>query len=527
MIKMLVFRYLITGTLLYLAIPCSASGDISLPKIFSDHMVVQRNSNLRIWGTAEPNENLTVRFGKQSVVAVANPAGKWVTFVKTGPAGGPYELEVASKDRGGAKVLVTDILVGDIWLCGGQTNMETPISELENADQEITDARNFPLIRLFKVQHHQANQPLHDFADVNPWLCCSSDSIKSFSAIGFLFGKKLNQEINVPIGLIDVSREGITLEAWTPYKDLESNGQFSEMLNHWNEIDSPNSPIAPGQSFNGMVAPLTGFPMAGIVWIQGEANVGRGAQYAKMFPLMINSWRSRLGPKIPFLFAQLAPFRYENFTVEALPEIWDAQLKTFKSVSRTGMVVASDLADLQSIDIKNKEVLATRLAAWALASASKKTNSAKKPEPANSSRSRDTNVNAKPNSADQPHTSEVKTSAPATTTNMKQHSGPIFQSFETMGNEIVVSFRFADGLTIKGNDKSSFVVCGEDKKFVPAVARVEGSKLIISSPDIANPIAARYAWHDTALPSLTNSEGLPASPFRTDDFRLTSAGVNF
>lgn len=527
---MLIFRFFLTVSLLCLVMATELRGDISLPKIFSDHMVVQRNSNLRIWGTAEPDENLTVRFGDQSVVAVANQAGNWITYIKTGAAGGPFELEVASAEKGGAKVLVSDILVGDVWLCGGQINMETPISELEDVDSEITDAKNHPLIRLFKVQQHQANRPLIDFANVNPWLCCSSDSIKNFSATGFLFGKELNKKLNIPIGLIDVSRDGIPLEAWTPYKELESSNQFKDLLAHWKEVDLPNSPFAPGHSFNAMIAPLSGFPMAGVTWFQGEANVGRGAQYAKMFPLMIKSWRNRFGGEIPFLFAQPAPFRYENFAVEALPELWDAQLKTFKSVASTGMVVTADLADRESIKVKNKKELASRLAMWAIrGTANNKTTSRKRNEPQEPVADNETDeLKAEPTAGDDQITeTAVQDAKPISEPTKQLYSGPIYESSSPQNGKFVISFRFAAGLKLNDGDKTSFLICGKDKKFYPAVGRVENSKLIVSSDEITEPVAVRYAWQDTAKPTLTNSSGLPASPFRTDDFPLNSDGVHF
>ena len=507
------FPRLVMACALLCATAHSAFSDISLPKIFTDHMVVQRNAALRIWGTAEPNETLTIKFGEQSVSAVANKSGKWSTFVQTGKAGGPFELEVAS-DEGGARVLVTDVLVGDVWLCGGQSNMSSTVSELENADTEVSQAKNFPLVRLFNVQHHQSAKPLDDFASVNPWLCCSSDSIKDFSATGFLFGKELSTKLDIPVGLIDVSREGITLEAWTPAKDLKSSERFSELLNHWQEDDQPNNPLAPGHSFNGMIAPLTKFPIAGTIWFQGESNVGRGAQFAKMFPLMIKSWRRCFGAEVPFYFAQPVPYRYEDLTTDALPEIWDAQLKTYKTVSNTGLVVTSDLGDDESIDVKNKQQLASRLALWALA----KTRKFGAPE---------VKASPQPDSDNNTKTIDQSSNKPTTTISMPAWSGPVFEEVDFQSGKAYLSFRFGQGLAIAEGKNNGFTICGEDKKFLPAQAVVEGSKLIVFSDQVTKPVAVRFCWEDTAKSNLTNSSGLPASPFRTDKFPLSSEGVNF
>ena len=254
-----------------------APADIALPKLFSDHMVLQQKQSMRIRGTADSGEKLTVSFAGQSVDATADSRGRWSAIIQTGPAGGPYQLEVASRDSQ-TKVVFHDVLVGEIWICGGQSNMQWPINKISTAEAEIEKAKDFPNIRVFNVDHSASVEPMNDFVNVNPWFCCSPESIKEFSAVAYFFGRELSRDLKVPIGLINVSRDGTTLEAWTPYDTIQNDGRFTELLNHWEERNEPNNPNRVSNSFNAMVAPLKGFAFRGIIWYQGEANVGRGAQ---------------------------------------------------------------------------------------------------------------------------------------------------------------------------------------------------------------------------------------------------------
>ena len=353
-------------TLVFLSlVATTAKADIALPKLFTDHMVLQQNQSMRINGSADAEEKLAVSFRDQVVEAVADRNGRWSVVIGTGSAGGPFVFEVASRDTE-TRVIVSDVMVGEVWLCGGQSNMTFPVSKSSNAEQHIESAKNYPLIRGFNVQPNASIQPLSDFGNVDSWFCCSPDSIKDFSAIGYLFGRELNEKLDVPIGLITIAANNTTLEAWTPFDALKEQGTFDQLLTHWEEKGEPTNPNRVSNSYNAMVAPISRFAFKGIIWFQGEANVGRGAQYRRMFPVMIRSWRKKLGqPECPFLFVQPTPFRYAQRPVEALPEIWDAQLKTFRDVKGLGMVVATDLADEQSNQSELKLPVAQRLANWA------------------------------------------------------------------------------------------------------------------------------------------------------------------
>ena len=516
--------------------------DIALPKIFSDHMVLQRERSMRIWGTAEPKQELMIKLSDQKVAAVANAKGDWSAVINTGPAGGPYELEIKAVDES-TKVVFSNVLIGEVWICGGESNMQMKVAETENADAMVEAAKRFPKLRLFNVAHNAANKPLKDFAKVDPWFCCSSETVQDFSAIGYFFGCNLQQSLQVPVGIINVSRSATTLEAWMPYVAVEQDGSFAEMLDYWKEKNEPNNPNRVSNSFNGMIAPLTRFPVAGVNWYQGETNVGRGAQYQRLFPLMINSWRRQFkSPKLPFLFVQLAPYRYEDHSKMALAEVWDAQLKTFKSVKNCGMIVSGDVGDVKSPTPRNKIPVAQRLARWALANCYQpgqaKTKAANKvADLANSIQTAGASAQADTTATDSSGGNDVPVEPAAPANNKREverksakvnFCGPIYESFKIEGDRIAVSFSNADsGLFASDSADLHISICGEDHEFKVAETAIEGSLLIVRHPTISKPIAVRYAWHDTAESTLFNLQGLPASPFRTDDFPLTSEGVEF
>ncbi len=268
---------------------------------------------------------------------------------------------------------------------------------------------------------------------------------------------------------------------------------LAPLLRHWNENDDPISQDRPANLFNGMIAPMTRFQIRGVIWYQGESNNGRGAQYATLFPTLIENWRNEFSSgEFPFLFVQLAPFRYKDNPPTDLPEIWDAQLRTYKTVPNTGMVVTTDVGDLADINPKNKQAVGRRLALFALAKAYK----AQLPE-------------------------EKQSFA---------YCGPIYESKSINGNRIRITFQqTANGLRKRNpnEDLTYFTICGEDGHFVPATATIEGDTVVVSSTEVPHPIEVRFGWTDTAQPNLCNSEGLPASPFRTDNFPLESANKSF
>jgi len=472
-----------------------AVADITLPKFFSDHMVLQQESLFPVWGTAEPNQALVIRFNGTETKAVAGDDGKFSVSIDTPTAGGPYSLEVEDQNQTN-KVVLTDVMVGDVWLCAGQTNMGLPVSAALNAETEIAQSKKHTTIRLFSLEKIAATQRAEDVATLLPWANCSPESVKDFSAVAYFFGRELGKSLDkTPIGLIDASVDGSTCEAWCSEQSLKADTSLAPLLSHWKENDDPEAPNRPGSLFNGMIAPLSVYPVKGIVWYQGETNVGRGKQYGNLLKSLIGDWRQHFSSaELPFYFVQIAPFRYSNFSSEALPELWDAQLQTLKTVQGTAMVPTMDVGVADEMFPKNKQVIGQRLAKLALA----KTYQKAETEPP----------------AEKP--------APVT--------GPIYEAIAYREGKIRVTFReVGSGLKFIGEPPhGSFTVCGADEVFHPAVATLIGPASVeLTSDQVEAPKAVRYCWDDSAKPSLANSADLPAFPFRTDSLELKSEETAF
>ena len=462
--------------------------DISLPKIFSDHMVLQQTSEVTIWGKASPSQEIEISFNEVTIESVADADGNWRGIIETPVAGGPYDLEVKSKD-GETKVIFTDVMVGEVWICSGQSNMEWPITKSLNPDTEIDNSKEFSDLRLFTVKPNATPETLEDFSKTKGWDVCSPESVADFSAVAYFFARELKRELKVPVGLIHTSWGGTRCEAWISGKALQDQHSLAPLLQHWQEDDDPTSKHRPSSLYNGMIYPLKGVQFRGFIWYQGEANVGRGHQYQTLFPTLIADWREQLSnPEAPFYFAQLAPYRYTKHPPEALPEIWDAQLKTWQSVSNTGMAVTNDIGNLENIHPKNKQEVGRRLALWALA------------------KTYENSIEGDP----------------------IVPSGPVFDSLQPIAgsNKIELTFEYAEGLKVVGDQPlNCFTICGEDKVFVPAKAEIIDDKIFVFADEVASPVAVRFAWTDTSEPNLVNGAGLPPSAFRTDDYPLLSLEV--
>lgn len=472
-----------------------AVADITLPKFFSDHMVLQQESLFPVWGTAEANQALVIRFNGTEVEAVAADDGSFLVSIQTPTAGGPYNLEVEDQNQTN-KVVLTDVMVGDVWLCAGQTNMGLPVSEALNAETEIAQSKKHTRIRLFSLETTAATQRGEDVAALLPWANCSPESVKDFSAVAYFFGRELSKSLDkTPIGLIDASVDGSTCEAWCSEESLNAATSLAPLLSHWKENDDPEASNRPGSLFNGMIAPLSVYPIKGIVWYQGETNVGRGKQYGDLLKCLIGDWRQHFsGPELPFYFVQIAPFRYSNLSSEALPELWDAQLRTLKTVQGTAMVPTMDVGVADQMFPKNKQVIGQRLAKLALARTYQK-------------------------AATEPLAEKT---APVT--------GPIYEAIAYREGKIRITFReVGNGLKVIGDlPAGSFTICGPDEVFHPAVATIIGPASVeLTSDRVETPKAVRYCWDDSAQPSLANSADLPAFPFRTDSHELKSEETAF
>lgn len=463
--------------LLLLVCAAPARAEVRLPKVIGDHMVIQQKQPATIWGWADAGEKVVVEMGESRGETKANADGKWSLKIDPPAAGGPYEVHVVGTNT----IKLTDVLVGEVWVCSGQSNMQWSVKASLNPQEEIAAAK-YPNIRLFTVARNPAKEALEDCVGKGQagWTDCRPGTVAGFTAVGYFFGRKLHQDLDVPVGLVNTSWGGTICEAWTSKPTLKSDEEFAPIVARAATF-KPGSPNQGSALYNGMINPIVPLSMRGAIWYQGESNVSRAQQYAKLFPAMITDWRKNWGQgEFPFLFVQLAPFRYGRHDPKACAELWEAQLKTL-SLPQTGMAVTTDIGNIKDIHPKNKQEVGRRLALWALALAHDKT---------------------------------------------VVHSGPLYEGHKVDGSKIRVSFKHVGGgLAVKGDKGlTHFEIAGEDQQFVAATAAIDGESVVVQSDSVAKPVAVRFAWTDTAEPNLFNAEGLPASPFRTDDFKMVTAG---
>lgn len=486
-----------------LIISIAAFGNIRLPGIIGDNMVLQQGAEVPIWGWAEPNEKINVLVAEQNITTICGNNGKWMVKLKPLAAGKPLEMTI----KGNNTILLHNILVGEVWLASGQSNMYFPMLDLVNPKEEIAKA-NKPQLRLFSVKLAASPEPLSDCE--GKWLVCTSETVANFSAIAYFFGANLNKELQTPIGLIQTAWGGTAIESWTSQTALKQSTHAQEIYSRWEKTlkqypaakqkydkaladwqieiakpenkgkrikkpklpPGPDSPHRPSSLFNAMISPLLPYGIKGVIWYQGEQNAIRAIQYRTLFPEMIADWRKHreLGD-FPFLYVQLANYNYPGKQL-AWAELREAQMLTL-SVPNTAMVTAIDIGDANNIHPKNKQEVARRLALAAL-----------------------TKVYG------QKH----------------EYYGPIYKSMEIQGDKVLIEFDHAkDGFVVKGEQIESFEVAGNDRKFLPAKATIEGSKIVVSSADVKSPIAVRYAWDNNPKVNLYNKSNLPVFPFRTDD----------
>ena len=638
-----------------------ARAEVRLPAILSDNMVLQQQTKVRIWGTANPGERVTVTLQKESSHAVADKQGHWETWLNTGKAGGPFELTV----KGDNLLTIKNVLIGEVWLCSGQSNMEWPLINTFGGAETVAQAK-YPEIRLFTVEKHTSTTPLTDV--VGHWVVTTPDDAAHFSAVGYFFGRELYQQLKVPVGLIHSSWGGTPAEAWTSHEGMLSSPELKPILDRyesslnalpqakeayaralaqweeknlyidagnkgealgyadpatatadWSKMDLPQqfetagllidgavwfrkvldlpqswagkelvlnlppvddqdvtyfngtkvgsigretpnsylvprkyvvpgSLVRPGKNviavrvfdsageggfsrggamslgpagaaesevmslrgvwdykvelalepkhpdwgtrpeavgvgnqnnpsvlYNAMIAPLVPFAIRGVVWYQGESNAGRSYQYRTLFPIMIRDWRKAWGSVFPFYFVQLANWHAHKAEPDESDwaELREAQMMTLRE-PQTGMAVIIDVGDEIDLHPRNKLDVGRRLAAWALAD---------------------------------------------TYGQKVTPSGPLFDRYKTEGDRVRIHFKYgADLKTIDGGPVKGFAIAGEDRHFVWAEARIEGDSVVVSSPTVLKPVAVRYGWADNPIVNLYNGAGLPASPFRTDDW---------
>lgn len=476
-------KRIITSLTLTVLFASFATADVRLPAIISDNMVIQADTKAPIWGWAEPNETITVIIGKQKQSVIVDTNGKWMIKLKPMKASDtPVEMTITGKNV----ITIKNILVGQVWLGSGQSNMAFMVSGVVDANNEIRNG-DYPSIRLFTVPCTVTLQLAADCK--GQWVECSPQTVGGFSAVAYFFGRELHKEIKQPVGLISSSWGGTIAETWMSQESLRANPDFAHIIQQYEEMlkaypngqadydKAPQHPSVASLLYNSMIAPLVPYSIKGVIWYQGEANAGHAKEYQTLFPALIADWRNQWQEgNFPFLFVQIADFKMP--LVWGDPIVWaelrDAQLKTL-SVPNTGMVVTTDIGDVNDIHPKNKQEVGRRLALWALAK-----NYGKKIE----------------------------------------YSGPLYEGMNIKSGKIHLTFTHVDGgLVAKGGELKGFTIAGIDQKFVPATANIKNGKVIVENPDVKEPVAVRYGWADvTTECNLYNAAGLPASPFRTDNW---------
>ena len=461
---------------------------VRLPALVGPHMVLQRDQPLRVWGWAAPGEAVRLTFrGRTYAASAPDAGGHWQATLPATPAGGPYSLTVAGQNT----IILEDVLVGDVWLAAGQSNMQFKVKDpnpggyqpVQRADQEIA-AANYPAVRMFTVAQVTAAHPAAK-ATGSGWQVCSPATVAEFSAVAYFFGREIHQRYRVPIGLVVSSWGGTPAEAWMSAASLRAFPEFEPRIAEFSRRDSVHrdDQLLPTALYNGMVAPLQPTGLKGIIWYQGETNVGRAAQYRALFPALIADWRAQWGAPLPFLFVQLAnhnPTRPEPAESE-WAELREAQAATLK-MPRTGMATAIDVGEADDIHPHNKQAVGHRLvlAARRVAYGEK-------------------NLVA---------------------------SGPAYIGLAVTGAVVRLQFtnRGAGLMAKNGAPLQGFAVAGADRIFHWATARLVGSEVWVESAQVPIPVAVRYDWADNPTGNLINREGLPAVPFRTDARPGVTAG---
>jgi sialate O-acetylesterase len=497
--------------LLFLFLNCEGFAELKLAGIFGDNMVLQQNRDIKIWGTAQAEEKISVICG-WNTKPIGNPIaadlnGEWSVILRTPQASGPYKITVMGSEN---TVVIDNILIGEVWLCSGQSNMVMPMQGWEQpvyqGEEEIKAADN-NAIRLFIVPEKASDTPLKDVT--GKWVVCKPETVKNFSAAAYFFGKEINSKTGYPVGLIQSAFGGTFIHAWIRIESLENDDQLhstietsDKLYSNWKKqceesrvanLAIPPIPVKarnidrPAALYNAMIAPFTSFQIKGVIWYQGEseADAQDAYQYRNLFPVLINNWRCDFENfDMPFYFVQLASFCGKHIPGQQVniyqgeprnnswAELREAQLRTCQ-MKNTGMAVTIDIGETNNIHPCKKKDVGHRLALWALANIYNK---------------------------------EI------------DFSGPLYAGYRIERDKIRIFFKYAESGLISKGKLAGFAIAGKNRKFVWADARIEKNTIIVSSKLISEPVAVRYGWDIYPKYSLYDTNNLPASPFRTDDW---------
>ncbi|MCJ8165694.1 GDSL-type esterase/lipase family protein [Pontibacter sp. E15-1] len=467
-------------------------GGLQLAPVYADHMVLQQKVPLPVYGIADAGQEVTVSFGSERGTATAGANGKWAVMLPALKAGGPFRMEVSTQDT---SISISDVLVGEVWLCAGQSNMAFPLRQAVHTGPELVAAQQASTIRLLQMK------PMAETADIawdsatlqkvnqlqyfsGTWQRGDSATAKDFSAVAYYFGKRLQERLGVPVGLIQVAVGGSGTESWIDRYTLERHPQLVGMLHGWRDSDflmpwvrerasrnlgnatlpKQRHPYQPAYSFEAGVAPLTGFPIKGVIWYQGESNTHNSELHETLFKTLVQSWREQWGYAFPFYYVQLSGINRPSW-----PYFRDSQRQLLQQIPNAGMAVSTDLGDSLDVHPRQKRQVGERLAGWALA---------------------------------------------RTYGRQVPYSGPLFQRARIKGNRAVCSFAHSKGMRASdGQALRGFEVAGSDLVFSKAKAVVSGSKVRVWSGRVPEPKYVRYAWQPYTTANLVNKANLPAATF--------------
>ncbi|MBD8489807.1 sialate O-acetylesterase [Echinicola sp. CAU 1574] len=457
-----------------------AFAEVKLPAIFSDNMILQQQMDAPIWGWTDAGEtvSITTSWNNKTYETKANREGEWNVKVSTPEAGGPYSITISD----GQEMSLENVLIGEVWLCSGQSNMEMPLKGFPaqpvfGGNEAIVNSKNSE-IRLITVPRKSTVEVAEDFE--GHWEEAKPSTTSNFSATAWFFGKQIQKALDVPVGLIHVSYGGSNIEAWMSEAMLEDFKEEITIPQQQEDIDVPNRTAT--ALFNGMLSPVVGYGIKGAIWYQGESNNGRPEQYEELMVTMVREWRKLWDEgEFPFYYCQIAPFNYGSFTPNEVIEknnsayLRDAQRKATKRIPNSGMAVLMDIGEKENIHPADKKAGGHRLAYLALAK----------------------------------------------TYGLEgfEYTSPEFEAMEIKGSTVIVAFdHVPNGITAYGKEVINFEIAGDDKQFYPATAVMRRKSVMLSSPQVEKPIAVRYAFKDFTVGEIFSTGGLPLSSFRTDDW---------
>jgi sialate O-acetylesterase len=482
----------------------SANADVTVPALFSNGMVFQRNAPIRVWGQADPGEAVTVELNGKKVTAERQNGGKWLAVLPAMQAGGPHTLTVQGKNR----IEVKDVLIGEVWLCSGQSNMEWTLRNSFEPQPVIASAAN-PNIRLFQVKNTRSENPLDNVEAT--WQACTPETVANFSAVAYYFGRDLQKTLGVPIGLIQSDWGGSPAEAWTRPDLITDNPELREIATNYTTAreryekalatydtdvekakaegkEPPQRPRIPwryGELYNGMIAPLVPFVFRGVIWYQGESNVGRAGQYSTLFPTMIQNWRNDFqNGDFPFLLVQLAPYSPGgSSTGTGYAELRESQYVATKTLKNVGMAVITDVGEERDIHPRRKQPVGERLALLARKMV---------------------------------YREKVVAESP-TFDKMSVKAGKVYLKFRNVGSGLEARGGTISEVTVEPGKLVGFTIGTQDGTVVPAMAEIVGKDtVVVWSPEVPNPTRVHYGFINFPVVNLFSKEGLPVSPFRTD-----------